>query len=406
MYKDPTNFRKRFQAYKNGKMPYKDGRPVKFEDGTEPIDGGTPFGVVVTGRDRRPAWKRMYQNPRLGDTSQYYNPDNVVSGLNVLTLGGMNNLSPTQWARRAYDVRRLVDGSMSTSQYADRWINGNEGIVSTNFEKNHPYISTVINSGADILTGAVANKLQQLNKLSRLQKMYTSVPKKADKVTGELMPDLFRKGYSGTVWTSNNPDYGYYLTNGGETFDVYFDPKKLNLLDTPHAPQGTYFVWNRLPFKGKGGKIQVNPKAEVDDTSYMYNTKNDVLANTDKFGNLQKSYDAIHPFIEPRLMNKNTVGLKTGLKTDHIVRYSKMLNRDGAKFHNVYDGGAEDLHGLIYDTPLEEVVLNPGAEYFWTEHGAGRLGLLNQMPYKNLIPYTSTGTLSNLTNTQNELRNK
>lgn len=36
MYKDPTNFRKRFQAYKNGKMPYKDGRPVKFEDGTEP----------------------------------------------------------------------------------------------------------------------------------------------------------------------------------------------------------------------------------------------------------------------------------------------------------------------------------------------------------------------------------
>jgi hypothetical protein len=60
MYKDPTNFRNRFQAYKNGKMPYKNGRPVKFEDGTEPIDGGTPFGVVVTGIDRRPAWKRMY----------------------------------------------------------------------------------------------------------------------------------------------------------------------------------------------------------------------------------------------------------------------------------------------------------------------------------------------------------
>lgn len=49
----------------------------KFEGGKEPIDGGTPFGVVVTGRDRRPAWKRMYQNPRLGDTSQYYNGDAI-----------------------------------------------------------------------------------------------------------------------------------------------------------------------------------------------------------------------------------------------------------------------------------------------------------------------------------------
>lgn len=36
MYKDPTKFRKRFQAYKDGKMPYKNGRPAKFEDGTEP----------------------------------------------------------------------------------------------------------------------------------------------------------------------------------------------------------------------------------------------------------------------------------------------------------------------------------------------------------------------------------
>lgn len=39
------------------------------------IDGGTPFKITVTGRDRRPAWKRMYQNPNLGDTSQYYNGD-------------------------------------------------------------------------------------------------------------------------------------------------------------------------------------------------------------------------------------------------------------------------------------------------------------------------------------------
>lgn len=46
MYKDPTKFRKRFQSYKNGKMPYKNGRPIedeeyklpKFGGGKEPIE--------------------------------------------------------------------------------------------------------------------------------------------------------------------------------------------------------------------------------------------------------------------------------------------------------------------------------------------------------------------------------
>lgn len=403
------NYKEYYPKFKDGKLPgYKDGdKPITVGEynvypsaiGASELNVTTPE-VVVTGKDRRPLYQR-YDAER-----SVYNPNDVISGFNALTLGGMNNLSPTQWARRFYDAPKLFSGDMSFSDYTSRWLNGNEGIVSANFEKTHPYVSMAINGGADILTGAAMNKLQQLNKLSRLQKMYTSVPKTVDKVTGEVMPDLFRKGYSGTVWTSNNPDYGYYLTNGGETFDVYFDPKKLNLLDTPHAPAGTYFVWNRLPLKGRGGKIQVNPKAEVDDTAFMYNTKNDALANTDKFGILQKSHGALHPLIEPRLMNKNTLGLKEGLKTDHVVRYSKMLNRDGAKFHNVYDGGAEDLRGFVYDTPLEEVVLNPRAEYFWTEHNAGRLGLLNQMSYKNLIPYTSTGTLSNLTHTRNELRNK
>lgn len=37
MAKDPTNFRKRFKLYKEGKMPYENGLP-KYEDGKDPID--------------------------------------------------------------------------------------------------------------------------------------------------------------------------------------------------------------------------------------------------------------------------------------------------------------------------------------------------------------------------------
>ena len=42
-----------------------------LEDKT--IEGGIPFSVTVIGRDKRPSWKRMYQNPNLGNTEQYYN---------------------------------------------------------------------------------------------------------------------------------------------------------------------------------------------------------------------------------------------------------------------------------------------------------------------------------------------
>jgi len=40
MRKDPTEFRKRFAAYKAGKMPYKDGKIVDWEEDT---DYGIPF---------------------------------------------------------------------------------------------------------------------------------------------------------------------------------------------------------------------------------------------------------------------------------------------------------------------------------------------------------------------------
>ena len=37
MHRDPTEFRARFKAYKEGKMPYENGLP-KYEDGKDPID--------------------------------------------------------------------------------------------------------------------------------------------------------------------------------------------------------------------------------------------------------------------------------------------------------------------------------------------------------------------------------
>jgi hypothetical protein len=59
-----------------------------------------------------------------------YNPDDIIKGFNALTLGGLNNLSPTQWARRVYDTGKLLTGNMTWSGYTNSWLNGNNGLVS------------------------------------------------------------------------------------------------------------------------------------------------------------------------------------------------------------------------------------------------------------------------------------
>jgi hypothetical protein len=67
--------------------------------------------------------------------------------MNAVTVGGLNNLSPSQWARRVYD---LVNGNLTV----DSWLNGNNGIVSNKFAQDHPYYSMLFNAVGDGLIGA------------------------------------------------------------------------------------------------------------------------------------------------------------------------------------------------------------------------------------------------------------
>lgn len=79
--------------------------------------------------------------------------------INAMTLGGMNNLSPTQWIRRLYDIPNLAKGNMTINDYINRWTFGNEGVVSSKFVKNHPYVSLGTNLAVDVITGGLlANK--------------------------------------------------------------------------------------------------------------------------------------------------------------------------------------------------------------------------------------------------------
>lgn len=69
-----------------------------------------------------------------------YHSEDVPAYVNALTGGFLLNLSPSQWARRGYDV---ITGDLT----ADSWFGGNDGVVSNNFAKQHPYLA----AGANML---------------------------------------------------------------------------------------------------------------------------------------------------------------------------------------------------------------------------------------------------------------
>ena len=114
--------------------------------------------VVITG-DALKNKNRMY--------SSAFDPSGIEEFVNTATLGGLNNLSPTQWIRRGYDA---VNGKLT----ANSWFNGNNGIVTNKFAKNHPILAGATNMAGDVLgfgLGNVAKKLELYKNLNPLNEL-------------------------------------------------------------------------------------------------------------------------------------------------------------------------------------------------------------------------------------------
>lgn len=99
-----------------------------------------------------------YNNSYVLDTGDF---------LNAITLGGLNNLSPTQWARRLYDLAPLIKGDMSSSDYINRWTFGNEGVVSKDYESNHPIKAAALNLLGDIALAGGAKGTKELVRIGK-----------------------------------------------------------------------------------------------------------------------------------------------------------------------------------------------------------------------------------------------
>ena len=151
-----STFTERFNRWKNGESYWNIvGKPIpKYGDGKnysgynvqhvkqgslgDNIDAQVDLpdnSVVITG-DASKNKNRMY--------SSAFDPSGIGEFVNTATLGGLNNLSPTQWIRGGYDA---VNGKLT----ANSWFNGNNGIVTNKFAKNHPILAGATNMAGDVL---------------------------------------------------------------------------------------------------------------------------------------------------------------------------------------------------------------------------------------------------------------
>lgn len=88
---------------------------------------------------------------------------------NIATVGGLNNLSPTQWMRRVYDTGQLIQGYMPLNEYMNKLYFGNNGIVSDEYARKHPYRAMATNLVGDIATFGTASTLRPVKVVSPQQ---------------------------------------------------------------------------------------------------------------------------------------------------------------------------------------------------------------------------------------------
>lgn len=249
-------------------------------------------------------------------------------------------------------------------------------------------------------TGKIVEQGSRIFPYRRLEKNYTGVPHNQSKdINGQ--PVFYKDGSpvymdtsfpavhkEKTVWTTNDIDYAKLFATPdkanqpiGTVFDVYTDPKKLSVLNTPIPESGTSYYWQGLPFKYNNGKLVVASDTQRDATYGIAKNKNISIQKGGQSGKYNPDE------LTATIMRKGDIGTinwdknPSALKTDDIVDFSNKHGYDATKFYQIQDGPSL-INGEWHYYPIDELVLNPGAEKYILPHGAPKFWLWNQIPKK------------------------
>lgn len=302
------------------------------------------------------------------------------------------------------DTYDAATGNKSWGDVVNSAILGNEGI----FE--NPYA----NMALDIVAPVAMEEAPNLYKLTKLNKIgYTGVPHRQiflgkDRKTPLLdfngnpvyMDENFPKTYrEHTIWTADDPDYSYSFIEGegDKVYDVYTNPKKLNILHTPKPSNSENVRWNLLPYKMNGNKVEFADQLVKENKGFPALSREVALRDKMPSGGYPKasSSTTIYKDAEndPRILDPSHY--PSAVKTDDIVRFSRNKGYDATGFNRIYDGGIK-INNEYYDYPINEIVLNPGVDSYVLPHGMPKYKLLQQMESTSyLSPLVLWGSLSN-----------
>lgn len=118
-----------------------------------------------------------------------------IETMNAVTGGGMNLISPSQ----------VIGAAIHSDKPQDYFLNllkGNSGIVTDNFNKNHPYLSIAVNGAFDAFTG---RSLYNINHLNKTKPLLTSIGKGIGKTIIEVPYNI--------VTNKNVQTYGKKIVN-------------------------------------------------------------------------------------------------------------------------------------------------------------------------------------------------
>ena len=250
------------------------------------------------------------------------------------------------------------------------------------------------------LTGKFIEQGSKILPYRRLERNYTGVPHSTSKdINGvELknpdgspiyMDDNFPFVHKNVpVWATDDVDYAKMFTlpqkDGnpiGTIFSVYTDPKKLKILDTPTPPDNGVFFWRGLPFKAENGSIKLSDNIEKEFAGFPKNKKV-AINNRGKYGKYDDEDTAPYIFRRGESQIEDWDSYPGATSTDDIVEFSQKHGYDATRFHRV-DDGPSFIGTKKYHYPVNELVLNKGAEKYVLPFGAPKFWLWPQIEGKN-----------------------
>ena len=218
MRKDPTEFRKRFAAWKNGKQPYKDGKPVTVGGyevypsavGASELNVTIPE-IVVTGKDRRSSWEKMYQNLQKNEVRDPHRKDLKLPWI----IGKLVGLEDSQQNRdRMYNT--VMPSGYDQDNY-DRFYKNEKRPLSSFMEPNLEGVYGLYTNQDSIIANMDRAKDKIMFKhrpLSIKEKLEiqpkSTIPEQYDLAKIAVSDILQRSKYKGGAYEFIHPDGGYY----------------------------------------------------------------------------------------------------------------------------------------------------------------------------------------------------